>query len=81
MSYSNPFTPTHSRSALAHVLYACTYSTCSRSRCGESCSPVTERYIHTYSRTWIVRKYLKGKLNRYSLSKVLTIKGAFNGIV
>ena len=30
------------------------------------------------SRTWIVST-LKGRQNRYSLSEVLTIQGAFNG--
>ena len=35
--------------------------------------------ICMYSRTWIVST-LKGRKNRYSLSEVLTIQGAFNGI-
>ena len=33
-----------------------------------------------YSKTWTVST-LKGKENRYSQSEVLTIQGAFNGIV
>ena len=40
-------------------------------------TPTTHVYIH--SRTWIVST-LKGRQNRYSLSEVLTIQGAFNGI-
>ena len=36
--------------------------------------------VWIYSRTWIVST-LKGRKNKYLLSKVLTIQGAFNGIV
>ena len=37
-------------------------------------------YVCMYSRTWIVST-LKGRQNRYSLTEVLTIQGAFNGMV
>ena len=42
-------------------------------------SVLQEIGIGIYSRTWIVST-LKGRKNKYSLSEVLTIQGAFNGI-